>query len=136
MLIAASALITTGCKDNTANVNAEPAVSQSSAAAEAAEIGAGATQFTFIVADADGSETAFLVNTDKTIVGDVLLEHGLIEGDDSEYGLFVKKVNGITADFDADGTYWAFYVNGEYAMTGVDSTEITAGSTYSFRKEK
>lgn len=47
-----------------------------------------------------------------------------------------KTVNGETADYDADGTYWGFYINGEYAMTGVDATTLEAGTTYAFRVEK
>ena len=70
------------------------------------------------------------------IVGEALVELKLIEGEDSEYGLFVKKVNGIVADYDKDGMYWAFYINGEYAMSGVDSTEIKEGQSYSFKMEK
>ena len=42
----------------------------------------------------------------------------------------VKTVNGITADYNVDRSYWAFYINGEYAMTGVDGTEIKAGDAY------
>ena len=60
----------------------------------------------------------------------------LIAGDESEYGLYVKTVNGVTADYDKDRTYWAFYVNGEYANTGVDSTPVEDGAVYSFRIEK
>ena len=86
--------------------------------------------------DADGNETNFVVSTDKETVGDALLELNLIEGDDREYGLYVKTVNGITADYDTDGTYWAFYVNGEYASTGVDSTPVNEGDTYEFKVEK
>ena len=52
-----------------------------------------------------------------------------------DYGLYVKEVNGITADYDVDGTYWAFYINDEYASTGVDSTNITEGDNYSFKVE-
>lgn len=72
----------------------------------------------------------FTVNTDKETVGAALVEHGLIAGEESEFGLYLKVVNGITADYDVDQSYWAFYVNGEYAMSGVDTTEITAGATY------
>ena len=57
-------------------------------------------------------------------------------GDEGEYGLYVKTVNGITADYDKDGAYWAFYVNGEYASSGVDSTPIAEGESYCFRVEK
>lgn len=103
---------------------------------DATEVGEGATQFTFEVVDADGNTTYFAVNTDKATVGEALVDVELIEGEDSDYGLYVKTVNGITADYDVDQTYWAFYIDGEYAMTGVDATEVVAGSTYSFKVEK
>lgn len=79
---------------------------------------------------AEDKTVTFTVKTDKDTVGAALLEHNLIAGDESEYGLYVKVVNGITADYDVDASYWAFYIDGEYAMTGVDSTEITEGVTY------
>ena len=106
--------------------------------AEAQEIvlGEGSVKFTFIVVDADGNETNFVVSTDKETVGDALLEQNLIEGEEGDYGLYVKTVNGITADYDTDQTYWAFYVNGEYASTGVDSTPVNEGDTYEFKVEK
>lgn len=72
----------------------------------------------------------FTVKTDEATVGAALLANGLIEGEDGAYGLYIKKVNGITADFDVDQSYWAFYENGEYAMSGVDQTEIKEGVTY------
>ena len=129
----------------TAIVNTETTVeteavaeTESVESTEAQEIvlGDGSVRFTFIVVDADGNETDFVINTDKETVGDALLEQNLIEGDDSEYGLYVKTVNGITADYDTDQTYWAFYVNGEYASTGVDSTPVNEGDTYEFKVEK
>jgi len=98
-------------------------------------VGEGATVFPFVVVDADGNEKHFEVHTEKTMVGDALLELGLIAGDTAEYGLYVKTVNDITVDYDADGKYWAFYINGEYAMTGVDTTPITEGEEYSFKVE-
>ena len=79
---------------------------------------------------AEEKTVTFTVKTDKDTVGAALLEHNLIAGDESEYGLYVKVVNGITADYDVDQSYWAFYVNGEYAMTGVDTTAIEEGATY------
>ena len=98
--------------------------------------GEGATIFYFNVVDKDGKETKFEIHTDKTIVGEALLELGLIEGEAGPYGLYVKKVNGITADYDVDGTYWAFYVGEEYGMTGVDMTDIEPGATYAFKVSK
>ena len=72
----------------------------------------------------------FTIKTDKETVGAALLEHNLIAGEESQYGLYVKVVNGMTADYDTDQSYWAFYINGEYAMTGVDGTTITEGAIY------
>ncbi len=79
---------------------------------------------------AEEKTVTFTVKTDQDTVGAALLEHGLIAGDESEYGLYLKVVNGITADYDVDGHYWAFYINGEYAMSGVDTTTIEEGVTY------
>ena len=98
-------------------------------------VGEGDTVFVFAVVDADGNEKVYEIHTDKTIVGDALLELELIAGDQGEYGLYVKTVDGITVDYDTDGKYWAFYINGEYAMTGVDATPITEGEEYSFKVE-
>ena len=41
-----------------------------------------------------------------------------------------------TGGYDKDGVYWAFYVDGEYASTGVDATEVTAGAAYALKLEK
>ena len=86
--------------------------------------------FTVVVTDLEGNETKFEYTSDAATVGEALLAEGLIAGDVGEYGLYINTVNGITADWDKDQTYWAFYINGEYAMTGVDATEIAEGATY------
>lgn len=116
----------------------KPAANNATTTTEVATnvVGEGSVQFAFEVVDADGNTEMFTVNTDKKTVGEALLECDLIAGDDSEYGLYVKTVNGITADYDVDGTYWAFYIDGEYASTGVDQTDVVAGATYSFKVEK
>ncbi len=137
MLIAATALFTNGCSQKQEAENPESVIETTDASASQDTIlGEGETSFAFTVVDKDGNETQFEIHTDKTIVGEALLELGLISGDEGDYGLYVKEVNGITADYDTDGTYWAFYVDGEYAMSGVDSTEITEGSVYAFKVEK
>lgn len=125
----------TAADDTDDGTSAEPADS-SAPTADITEVGEGNIRFTFTVTDKDGAETVFAVKTDKETVGDALVELGLIEGEESAYGLFVKKVNGITADYDIDKTYWAFYVNGEYATAGVDLTPVEANAVYSFKVEK
>lgn len=72
----------------------------------------------------------FTVNTDKDTVGAALMEHKLIDGDQGDYGLYVKKVNGITADYDTDKAYWAFYVDDAYANAGIDQTKIEKDKLY------
>ena len=91
--------------------------------------GNGAKTVTVAVKVEEQSVT-FTIKTDEEYLGDALIAHELIEGEEGPYGLYVKKVNGITADFDVDQSYWAFYINGEYAMTGVDTTKIKEGEIY------
>lgn len=130
VLIAAMALCTTGCNDTKTNDGSSVVTME-----DGKTYGEGAAEFTFVVVDAEGNEITATIKTDKATVGEALLELGLIAGEDSEYGLYVKTVNGITLDWDTDGKYWAFYVDGEYAMTGVDSTDVTAGAVYAFKAE-
>ena len=136
VLIAAMALFTVGCTSTTQS--SAPAASEASGVpyADGTVLGEGSTVFPFVVVDKDGNETKLEIHTDKTIVGEALMEAGVLEGEEGQYGLYVKKVNGISADYDKDGVYWAFYINGEYGMTGVDMTEIEADTTYTFKVEQ
>ncbi len=79
---------------------------------------------------AEDKTVTFTVKTDKKTVGEALIEHGIIEGEKGPYGLYIKKVNGILADYDVNQRYWAFYIDGEMANSGVDGTDITEGVTY------
>lgn len=93
------------------------------------QIGSGAKTVQVEVKAEDKAIT-LTVKTDKGTLGDALVEYGIIAGEESTYGLYVKVVNGITADYDTDKAYWAFYQNGEYMMTGVDGTQIEGGEHY------
>lgn len=79
---------------------------------------------------AEDKAVTFTVNTDKKTVGEALAEHELISGENGAYGLYVKVVNGITADYDVNKSYWSFSKNGEYMQTGVDKTDLTDGGHY------
>ena len=85
---------------------------------------------------AEEQELTFTIHTDKETLGDALLEHKLIDGDQGPYGLYVKKVNGIVADYDVDQTWWKLSKAGVDAMTGVDSTEIADGEQYELTRTK
>lgn len=93
------------------------------------EFGDGSTTVEVEVKIGEESVT-FTIHTDKTTLGEAMAEHDLIGGEEGPYGLYLKVVNGITADYDIDRSYWGFYKNGEYMMTGVDTTEITDGEHY------
>ena len=99
-------------------------------------VGQGATAFSVEVKDAEGKATKFTVQTDEKTVGAALLKLNLVAGEQGQYGLYIKQVLGITADYEKDGTYWAFYIDGQYAPAGVDMTDIVPGSTYAFAVEK
>ena len=114
MLIVAIVFCTTGCNRTKNQESQTTAESVQSVAGERSVLGDGQTEFTFCVVDKDGNETEF----------------------EGPYGLYVQSVNGITADYDVDQTYWAFYVDDVYAENSVDLTEVTAGAHYTFKVEK
>lgn len=85
-----------------------------------------------IVVEAEEKKVTFTVMTDADNVGAALLEQELIAGEEGDYGLYIKEVNGMTADYDEDQSYWAFYQNGEYMMTSADLTPFEDGEQYEF----
>ena len=93
-------------------------------------LGEGSKTITVTVKDHEEKAVVFTIKTDAETVGDALMEHDLIAGDQGAYGLYVKVVNGLRADYDKDKAYWGFNINGEMAMTGVDQTELTDGGVY------
>lgn len=134
LLVAAIALFVSGCKDNNLN---SPSKAEENASMPAAALGTvlgeGEVAFNLSVVDKDGEEAFFVVHTDEKTVGDALTKLDMIRGDMGAFGLYVKTVNGITVDYDKDGKYWAFFVDGEYAASGVENTPIVPGATYSFK---
>ena len=78
----------------------------------------------------------FTILTNKTNLGDAFRESGIVEGEQGPYGLYIKKVNGISAVYEEDNTYWSLSVNGEAAVTGADGITIEAGAVYELTKLK
>ena len=135
-LIAAMALSFVSCDkdqspENSGTVANTEAVLSGDLAADNV-VGEGNTSFSFTVVFADKTSKTYTVKTDKSTVGEALVDTGLISGTDSQYGLMVDTVAGVKLEWDKDKMYWAFYVNGGYANSGVDSTPIKADETYSF----
>jgi len=84
----------------------------------------------------DGSSKEHSISTDTSKNLRQALENaGLISGEEGAYGLYVKVVDGITADYDVDGSYWSLTKNG-VLTAGVDSTEIADGDHFEFTYTK
>ncbi len=135
VLIAVIALFATGCSDNTKTDVGTTTPTKTTQTNDKTVLGTGQTVFDFSVTDTDGNKTYFQIHTNKKTVGEALLELNLIDGDDGEFGLYVKTVNGVKLDYNKDGKYWAFYENGKYAQAGVDLTEIKSDTNYEFKAE-
>lgn len=100
---------------------------------EDTELGDGAK--TVIVEVRDDNTVVFTIHTDAATVGEALAEHKLIAGEEGAYGMYIKTVNGIVADYATDQSYWAFYKDGQYMQTGVDKTEFNDGERFELVKE-
>ncbi len=130
LLMCASVLLC-GCGEQD---DALPDVWQTATYTSDATVGEGEKTVTLYVT-ADDKSVALTVKTDAATLGEALLALKLIAGDESQYGLYVKTVNGMTADYDADGSWWCFNsvaADGtrEMMMVGVDGAEISGGEAY------
>ena len=143
VLIAAAAL--TGCSGKPAETTKAPKPSETTEASQPTEtaepagdvtvLGEGSKSFELTIVDKEGVTHLYEIHTDDEMVGYALLELELIDGEEGPYGMYIKSVLGQVLDYDTDKMYWSFYVNGEYAMTGVDQTPITEGDAYMLKAE-
>lgn len=92
------------------------------------ETSAGSKTVTIEVAAPDYSNT-HKIKTDAEFLGDALKEEGIIEGEESQYGLFITSVDSIKAD-DSKQQWWCITKGGAGVMTGVDVTPIADGDTF------
>jgi flagellar basal body-associated protein FliL len=92
----------------------------------------GSKAITIEVIDNEAQSTEYEINTDAEYLRQAMEESGMeFSGTESEeYGMMVETVNGVTADYNADGAYWAFYVDGEYCSYGIDSQPVEDGQAY------
>ena len=78
-------------------------------------------------------------------IGNTNIVLGFLDGDDiigtyrittksnhtsDEYGLMITTVDGETADWNVDQSYWALYIGQEYASTGADTTPVNDGDSF------
>ena len=91
---------------------------------------AGQKRFTLEVVHSDGTTKEIACKSHLEYVGEALQKEGIIEGEEGPYGLYIQVVDGEKAVFEEDGAYWGFFIDGEYAMTGIDQTPIEEGKVY------
>ncbi len=93
---------------------------------------AGSKEISIEVVDDKAASRIYRTRTDAEYLRQALEEtKGLaIKGTESAYGLMVEAVNGLTADYNANGAYWAFYLNGEYCQYGIDKQPVEDGQAY------
>lgn len=96
---------------------------------EDTELGIGSKTLNFEITDSEKT-VVFTIHTDAKTVGEALIEHNLISGENSQYGMYIKYANGVRADYNKDGAYWAFYKDGEYLNSGIEATEFEDGDNY------
>lgn len=77
----------------------------------------------------DGSIADFDLNTTQNYLGPALVEAGVVEDNQSEYGLYILTADGETADESAQ-EWWCITKGGEQLNTGADQTPIADGERY------
>jgi hypothetical protein len=91
----------------------------------------GSKTITITVVHKDGTEKNYEFKTDAETLDVVLLDNNLVTGYEGPYGLTIESVDGETADWNVDQSYWCLYINGEYAVTGASDTKIFDGDSFS-----
>ena len=92
----------------------------------------GAKAITIEVVDDTGASTVYDVATDAEYLSQAFEDAEGLEvlGEESQYGLTITTVNGLTADFNVDSAYWSIIVNGEYGQYGADAQVVADGDAF------
>lgn len=89
----------------------------------------GAKRITVQVVDAQNESREYTLETRQAYLRGALEERDLIQGEESAYGLFVKTVDGYTAD-ESKQEWWCFTRGGETLNAGVDTIPIADGDHF------
>ena len=88
---------------------------------------AGEKTITVEVVHADESIREFTYQTSEEFLGPVLIQEGLVQGEESTYGLFITTVDGETAE---GNQWWCITQDGQMVETGADTTPIADGDHF------
>ena len=89
----------------------------------------GGKEITVNVDHLNGDDTTFTIHTDEEYLRGALEQEDLIEGTESEYGLYVLTVDGETVDEGAQ-EWWKLTKGGEMVNSSADSTPIADGDHF------
>lgn len=89
----------------------------------------GEKNITVDVVLADGTTKSYEIKTTAEFLRGALEEKNLVTGTESEFGLYVLTVDGVTAD-DTKQEWWSFTKSGETLTTGIDTTTIMNGDHF------
>lgn len=90
----------------------------------------GGKNITVTVVHGDGSEKVFTYGTNDEYLAKIILSEGLVAGVEGPYGLEIQTVDGETASWEENRSYWAIFIGEEYATTGADGIALTDGGQY------
>lgn len=92
----------------------------------------GSKAITIEVVDNEQKSVIYHVKTDAEYLRQAMEEAEGLEfsGTESEYGLMLTTINGVTADYNVNGAYWSFYVNGGYCNYGIDTQPVLDGDAF------
>ena len=92
----------------------------------------GSKNITIEVVNSKEESKVYELKTDaEYLLGAMEEAEGLtFEGEEGEYGMSIMTVNGETADFNVDASYWSFYVNDEYCNYGVSEQPVEDGDAF------
>ncbi len=93
---------------------------------------AGAKTVTLQVTDDIGNTVEYVVHTDAEYLQQVMDEaDGLTyHGEENTYGIMIDTINGLVADYNENGAYWGFFVNGEYCNYGITEQPVADGDVF------
>ena len=130
-LVAAMTFTLASCGNEEENITGADTQTSIDTAVDSAAKNDEKITITVKIKGSDGNVTDFVITTAEEFLRGALEQENLIEGEDGPYGMYIKVVNGERADYDKDGAYWSFLKDGEYLMSGVDTTPIADGDVFS-----
>ena len=95
----------------------------------------GSKQITINVINSAGETTSYDVTTDAEYLQGAMDDAGGLSYETDSTDMVIA-VNGETADYNTDHSYWAFYVNGEYCNYGITQQPVADGDTFSIEYTK